>query len=65
MKLKLTNALVIIIFIFCQDLRRQGAAIKSNICINQWYASFQIPLVRHIGTFTDWLKFVASVAYHF
>ena len=31
----------------------------------QWYASLQIPLVRHSGAFTDWLKFVHAVTYQF
>ena len=33
--------------------------------INQLYASLQIPLVQHSGAFTDWLKFVSVVTYHF
>ena len=33
--------------------------------INQWYASLQIPLASHSGAFTDWLKFVPVVTYHF
>ena len=40
MKLKLINILVIIIFIFCQDLRGQLAAI-SVTSINQLYASLR------------------------
>ena len=49
------NTLGIIIFIFYQDLRRQLDAISAT-SINQWHASLQIPLVRHSGTSTDWLK---------
>ena len=64
MKLKPINILVIIIFIFGQDLRGIFAGI-SVASINQWYASLQIPLVRHRGAFTDWLKFVPAVTYRF
>ena len=38
---------------------------SSVISINQSYAFLQIPLVRHSGAFTDWLKFVPAVTYHF
>ena len=48
----------------CQDLRGQLAA-ASVTSINQSYDSLQIPLVRHSGAFTDWLKFVTAVTYHF
>ena len=42
MKLKLINILLVIIFIFCQDLRGQLAAI-SVTSINQWHAFLHIP----------------------
>ena len=64
MKLKVINTLVIIIFIFCRDLRGQLVANRVT-SINQWHASLHIPLVRHNGAFTDWLKFVPAVTHHF
>ena len=64
MKLKLTDILVIIILIFCQDLRGQLTVI-SVTSINQWYASLQIPLVRHSVPISDWLKLVPGVTNHF
>ena len=61
MILKIINILIII---FHQDLRGQLGAI-SVTSINQLYTSLQIPLVRHSGAFTDWLKFVPAASYHF
>ena len=43
---------MVIIICTSQDLREILAAITVT-SINQWYASIQIPLVRHRGAFTD------------